>query len=261
MKNITAYSIQKLLKQKHSSDVYVSECKTRPSEGVSHLRLDGLAIKRSWSNPAVTGYEIKISRSDFLNDEKYHNYKDYCNFFYFVCPPNLIKPEEIKDDTGLLWVSTTGTRLFKKKKALYRDVDIPADIYKYILISRAMIEDKEYPVFGYKKRYWEKWLEKKEIDRDFGHYVSKTIREEINKKIFNVEYENQKLKDCMQNYDTVIKLLKEWNIDPDRGWNLKFAVKDKLEELKRGLPKDFNKVVEETLKGLNYIDSIINTGE
>lgn len=63
---ITAKAILELLRAKHAEDVFVPECKTGPSQGHDHSRFDAWVMKKSWANAATIGYEIKVSRSDFL---------------------------------------------------------------------------------------------------------------------------------------------------------------------------------------------------
>jgi len=108
MERITmnAKDIIKLLAQKHARDLFVSECKngsTWFTEG--GLRLDAWVMKRSWASPLTIGYEVKVSRQDFLSDSKWHGYLDYCNEFYFVCPPELIQPNELPPKRVLYWTS------------------------------------------------------------------------------------------------------------------------------------------------------------
>ncbi len=52
----------------------------------------------------TSGYEVKISRSDFVADDKWQEYLPFCNKFYFVCPPDLIKLSELPPETGLIYV-------------------------------------------------------------------------------------------------------------------------------------------------------------
>src|SRR5690242_5105664 len=113
---IDAYLIRKLLAAKHAEDVLVPECKDGPTQGGSHRRMDAWVMSKSWANPCVTGYEIKVSRSDFLGDEKWRTYLPLCNEFYFVAPSGIIEPDELPPEAGLLCVSSTGTVLFRKKK-------------------------------------------------------------------------------------------------------------------------------------------------
>ena len=74
------------LKAKHTDDVFVAECKNGPTHTASHRRLDAWVMKKSWSPITMLGYEIKQSRSDFLQDNKWQAYLPCCHQLYFVCP-------------------------------------------------------------------------------------------------------------------------------------------------------------------------------
>lgn len=234
---MNSYDIQKLLKQKHSKDIYVPECKNGQSFVEGLLKLDGLAIARSYANPIVTGYEIKVSRSDFMQDGKWHHYLKYCNCFYFVCPANIIQPQELPNTVGLYWVSKNGKRLYKKKKAEYMDIDIPSDLYKYILISRAEIKDTNlfYNEIS-KAEYWENWLHHKRIDMEFGRNISGKIHKAYDEKVRKVESENIDLKKENEEYSVIKQILTEAGINTARTWNLKYDVEDRLEELQSLFP-------------------------
>ena len=109
-----ASEILRLLRSRHKDDVFVDEVKTGPT-GNGLLILDAWAMKKSWSRPSTIGYEIKVSRSDFTRDSKWHGYLDYCNEFYFVAPPGIIRPDELPPEAGLLTVASTKTKVFTKK--------------------------------------------------------------------------------------------------------------------------------------------------
>ena len=66
-------------------------------------RLDAaiIDVSKRW----VRGFEIKVSRSDFLKDEKWQEYAEFCSSLSIVCPKGLIEPEEIPKPFGLLYVS------------------------------------------------------------------------------------------------------------------------------------------------------------
>jgi len=68
---MTAKDIIKILSHKHRDDVFVTECKNGPSNR-GYLRLDAWVMARSWARPKVTGYEVKVSRSDFLQGNTTH---------------------------------------------------------------------------------------------------------------------------------------------------------------------------------------------
>lgn len=50
----------------------------------------------------IRGFEVKISRADFLGDDKWQTYLHYFNFFYFVTTPGLINPKELPPEVYLL---------------------------------------------------------------------------------------------------------------------------------------------------------------
>lgn len=54
--------------------------------------------------------EVKVTRSDFLADRKKGHRKEggLGNWRYFMCPTNLIKPDELPEGWGLLWVNKRG---------------------------------------------------------------------------------------------------------------------------------------------------------
>ena len=227
-------SIFDMIAGRHTKDVFVSECKTGPTWFATHLKLDAWAMKRSWAKPKVTGYEVKRSRSDFLRDDKWQGYLDYCNELYFVCPAEIIRPEEVGEHAGLLWQSKTGSRLYIKKKAPYRDVEIPTEIYKYILMSRAKIE-RYRPGADGSADYWRQWIEEREIDRQFGRRVSRAIGERVEAEIIKVQDENERLVKLLAEYASLKAFLEQQGINPSS----RYAVSDaryKLAQLQKAVP-------------------------
>jgi len=74
-------------------------------------------------------YEIKTSRSDYLKDklkDKHQRTEEGANYFYYVCPTDLIKKEEVDKKYGLIYVSEYGAvevvkRPLKLHPNLYND--------------------------------------------------------------------------------------------------------------------------------------------
>lgn len=67
--------------------------------------VDVATLKLSWASPVTTGYEIKVSRADFLRDvqtAKFERYLPYFRRFYFACPAGLISKEEVPEGCGLM---------------------------------------------------------------------------------------------------------------------------------------------------------------
>ena len=75
--------------------------------GVSQRRIDLFCISSDAGN-TTTAYEIKVSRQDFkkdVNDDfKQRGARLYANYFYYVTPTGLLKPEEIPLWAGLIEV-------------------------------------------------------------------------------------------------------------------------------------------------------------
>lgn len=259
MLNVNAQKIVSLLATKHAGDVFVPECKNGPSITRNHLRLDAWAMKKSWSNPRVFGYEIKVSRSDFLKDDKWQGYLKYCTDFYFVCPSKLIMPEELPVDVGLIWLSATGTRLFTKRKAAFRDNEIPNDLYRYILMSRVTIND-ECAYQNNDKEFWEKWLKDKIINQQFGGRVSKAISQHYWKEFDRLQKNNDHLKIANERLENVKKRLDEMGLNSRVGVD-QWGLDQKLKELKEGIPRSLKINIRNTITNLTKIQTMIESEE
>lgn len=230
-----------LIKAHREKFVCVPQCKTGAtwmSHGMSII--DMWCMKKSWANPLVIAYEIKTHRSDFLNDNKWQGYLPYCNEFYFVVTGKKIAvPEEMADGIGLKYISNTGTRIYTKRKAVYRDVEIPQEIYQYILMSRAGISRND--IITDKKLFWKDWLKNKKLDHQLGHRVSKELREIINNELDNQKRENEKIVDENKELNEIKLYLKSIGIDYKKlsYWNTTREVVDRINEIESGLSKEF----------------------
>ena len=57
--------------------------------------------------------EIKSSVQDFRTDSKWHEYRDYCDAFFFAVPPDL--PRDIlPEDTGLIVADAYGAEILRE---------------------------------------------------------------------------------------------------------------------------------------------------
>lgn len=231
-----------LLADRHVKDVFVPECKNGPTHTASHKRLDAWVLMSSWAHPCVIGYECKMSRSDFLQDNKWPAYLPLCNQLYFVCPTGLIQPTELPPEVGLLWASKTFTKLYTKKKAPHRDVTIPEDVYRYVLMCRAAITrergDRETD-----KEFWARWLEDREADKDFGRRVGGRIAKEHREKVLAVSSENERLTKLVQTYEAIRRMVTELGLNPDTVWE--WRVRDEIEKARAAIPRS---LLDELLK-------------
>lgn len=207
---MTAQQILQLLREKHLKDVFVPECKVGPTlSGVNgSIRLDAWAMRNSWAQPTTWGYEIKVSRADFLGDTKWRSYLPYCSDFYFVCPAELIQPAELPSDVGLLWVSMNRTRLYAKRKAPSREVQIPESIWRYVLMWRTGAE------VGRENRMaaWEHWLAQRKERRDLGLMVRGAIAEKFREQELRQNVLERRLGDL----ESIRQRLRELGFDPSQ---------------------------------------------
>lgn len=225
-----------LLAARHAGDVFVPECKDGPTHYTQHQRLDAWAMKRSWRHPLAVGYEIKVARSDFLRDDKWRGYLPYCNEFYFVAPSGVIDKVEVPAETGLLVASRNLTRLYAKKKAVWRDVKIPESIYRYILMSRTVVT-REHAVERGTKAFWERWVAGREDDDELGRRVGKKLRQTINSRIVQAEEENRRLAEQMKGYDEIRALLKQLGYEADDYFSV-HTVNSRLKEQVTGISRE-----------------------
>lgn len=227
MDKITSNDILKLLSEKHSEDVFVPECKDGSTWFGSHFRLDAWVMNRSWTKLKFTGYEIKVSRSDFLKDDKHQEYMKLCNEFYFVVPKGICSVDEIPPEAGLLEIASTGNRFFTRKKAMFRNIEFPSDLFTYLLMCRTKISGRYNPISN--EQYWKMWLNDKNNKGDLGHSVSKKLKENYKENVQNVRDENNRLKDKIKEYEEFKKLLTEIGVTDSDSY---YKVRDKIRLLK-----------------------------
>ncbi len=208
-RKITSTEIKMALAEYQPKDFFISECKTDSTyfagpQGL--LIFDGLAVTRSYTSPCITGYEIKVSRSDFQRDNKYHLYLQYCNEFYFVVPAGLLKKEEIPDDMGLIYYYPETGKLMKKKRALYRKIEEPVGVYKYIIYSR--LEPDRTPFYEEKADYAKAYLEDKADKQAVGRRLGSKMAAELSDTYCRLAV-LKKTEDKMELLDSLLKVMKE----------------------------------------------------
>jgi hypothetical protein len=256
---MTARDIEAALISKYREKyVCVPQCKTGATQIATNLGIiDMWVMAKSWAHPRVIGFEIKVSRSDFLNDTKWPGYLEYCNEFYFVVPStNIATPEEMPDGVGLMVVSTTGNVIYTKRKAAYRDAPIPEDIYRYILMCRARI-DPEYQGRD-KAEYWRNWLTTKEVNRELGYAVSEELRRAINDEIEKAREENKRIRRENENLLEIKEALEKAGIEWRRlsSWNAPGKVVERLEEFESGLSARTRNDIQTCISALQRIQEV-----
>jgi hypothetical protein len=215
----------KLLKIRHARDLFVPECKDGPTQAGPHRRMDAWVMAKSWAHPCVTAYEVKVTRGDFLSDEKWEHYLPLCNCFYFVCPPGVIDPGELPDGVGLLCAARTGTRLYTRRKAAKRDVAIPEDVWRYILMCRVRIVD-DTGMRRTKLEEWTEWLNQKREAQHIGHLAGRRLQELYREAL----REKEGALALVAEYDAIRERLRELGFNPDHSVGL-WKLDERLDSL------------------------------
>lgn len=225
-RKLGARDLLDLLAERHAKDVFVPELKNGPTHGATNLlKMDAWAMKRSWANPQVFGYEIKVSRSDFLKDDKWRGYLPLCTDFSFVTAQGVCTPDELPADVGLIVAAKTGTRLYTKRKAVTRDVVVPEYVYRYILMCRVPEISKNTYREQTNEEYWREWLERKEENRGLGYRVSRAIADEYNR----MYRENKRLAAEHETSEDVRGLLRTIGITNVSRWISEHDIRDRLD--------------------------------
>lgn len=245
---VTARDIVEALRGIHTNDVFVPECKNGPSWTGAHSRLDVWTMNRSWAKARIVGYEIKVSRSDFQQDTKWPSYLPMCNELYFVCPKGLIDVTEVPDGVGLYYC--LGKRVRVVKKASWREITIPDQLARYLLMCRTRIVDAGFyendtTTHEAKLKYWQKWLEERKESADLGYSVSRAVRDHCSK----LETENTRLKAENANLAHIRDLANRHGL-PIFGqtWNLE----DKVKEATRIFPNALTGALANLIHQLGY---------
>jgi hypothetical protein len=86
-----------------------------------------------------------------------------------------------------------------------------------------------------KKRYWEDWLKEKKIDFEFGHRVSKSIKETLRLKIEEVNERNSRLEEENKELTQMKEIAEKLGLRLC-SWNWERKVQEKLTEISQGVP-------------------------
>ena len=253
---VTSTDIKRALADKHYKDFFMTEVKSGPTylHATGGLRiLDGLAIRKSWTDPCFTGYEVKISRGDFLRDAKFYTYEELVNCLYIVCPKGMIDRTELPDSMGLMWYDPEKRSITTKKKAIYRKIDYSPELLLYIIFSR--LDSDRYPFFGDKTEYFKAFLEGKRECRDLGRDVSSKLIQE-NARLEQEVASAKRFESNRQEYKRLLEVMSRYGII---GWSGDSRVKALDKALSNGGAVDLSKIKNDLQRTINYIDLVEKT--
>ena len=246
---VRADMIKRALSKRHHEDFFLTEVKTGPTHYGADLHIiDALAIKKSWANPCITAYEIKVDRSDFTRDEKWMAYLQYCHQFAFACPKGLIQPEELPEEVGLIYYNPETEALVTKRKPAYRHVIIPSNLLMYVIMTR--LENDRHPFFSSRREFIEAYLQDKNERKELGRHFEIEVTKEIGKLRQELERLQDK-KERLQLLNEVSAILRDHGI-----WVGSWS-QDWKEELRKALANGLDPRLERELKSfLNQADKI-----
>jgi len=176
---VTAFDIKKALAEKHRKDFFLTECKsgsTWMTQRGDMKILDGLAIRPSWTSPCFTGYEVKVSRGDFLRDAKFYTYEELVNCLYIVCPKGMIDRTELPESIGLMYYDPEKNTITTRKKAIFRKIEYSPELLLYIIYTR--LSPDRIPFFSEKREYFEEYVAGKRTAQQLGRSVSSKLVQE-----------------------------------------------------------------------------------
>lgn len=167
------------VQRRHKKDLWLTEVRTGPSQsapkGQLH-RIDGLALAKSWTAPLITGYEVKVDRQDWIRDNKWHAALDDCHAFYIACPKDLIQPNEVPQEVGLIWIRDSGL-LSIQRKAVYRNIELPTLLLYHVCMSR--IDSDRHPFFSERRLQLEAAVKDAASRRDLAEAVGGATRRSL----------------------------------------------------------------------------------
>lgn len=223
---VTSWQLVEALRNKHTNDFFMTEVKNGPSGWAgSNVRMDAVAIKKSWSQPNIIGYEIKVSRADFEQDHKWPKYYEQCHTFSFVCPRGLIQPEELPEDVGLIWFNPDKGTLYTKRKAKYRAIELHAGLLLYIIMNR--IASERIPVYSDTEAFLRDYVNNKKSRNELGCNVKSKMAKEIqtlNDEVESLQRRVKRLNDYEESYHETSKVLAKFGLSMSL-WGLESELK------------------------------------
>lgn len=224
---VNAPLILRLLSERHARDIAVAEC---PLEPYGALRADLWVMRPSWTKPMVTIYEVKVSRQDFLRDDKWRNYLPYCNAFWFAVAPGVVDPREIQEGVGLLELSKTGTMMRTLVKPHLRDDDHQAlaQVTKAVLMNRVWTRGGMRIATDCGKTRDQRiaeWRETAEAAESCARLMSRRVRDELSE----ARAARRRAEDSVEAYAEFQEILRRNGITPtSSSWQMERQLEQQL---------------------------------
>lgn len=239
LNGITSGQILSLLKARHSNDVIVPECKNGETWGVRDLvKMDAWVLVRTYTPLTTIGYEIKCSRQDFEQDQKWTKYLDLCHQFYFVCPAGLIRATDLPSQVGIIWASKDRLHTKRKAERVKPDTEKLSRLLIYVVMARSNIVDSMYergvePV-GPKSWLEQKreWVETAQAKKELAFFIKGHVRE-LQEILRKKEEALASRESYVKNFESrLARLGIKWDSEK-RDWQDSYRVESEIDLLKQ----------------------------
>lgn len=254
-KRIDTWYIERALSRHYDNSQYffMTQVKNWPTFSAEKLLiLDWVAIKKSWTAPRMIWFEIKVSRWDFLQDQKRVYYQQYVNDFFFVCPEWLIKKDELPDNVGLMYVTEKWIKTVKRSKFM---PNTPSnDMLMYIIHNK--IESTRFPSKLSYRTSIHDYVEDKISWKQLSMMFRSKLIQKLNDYEINIKALNEKCSEYKSKITSICERLNLYkaNIDIDREINQNRYYNTKVIDFIDGLhQKSKGKIDKNTV---NYIKTI-----
>lgn len=258
---VSAYDIKMALEVHCMRDFFMTEVKSGPTQIDQYeLKiLDAMSIAKSWAHPCVKGFEVKISRADFLRDPKWYTYFPLVNEFYMVCPEKMIERSEIPTTCGLLWYRPHSKTILMKQKATYSGGQPTADMLMYIIMNK--LSDDHRPFFSSKAEEAREYINEKKRNRYIGQSFGTALTKragELEQKLADYDLLESDAKRVRATLDAIDKVLKKHDVSYWSSWDDR-ARAEKLDELlSRPYPKELDSIKNDIESALKIIAKLKN---
>lgn len=97
-------------------------------------RADVIAMTpHRYSTKDIRIYEVKLTRSTWISDNKYQKYLNCCNKLYIACPKGIISKDELPKEVGLITRNDNGWNVAKSPRLNINPSHVDADFVLSLL--------------------------------------------------------------------------------------------------------------------------------
>ena len=161
----------------------------------------------------------------------------------------------------VIWTSKNGSRLYTKRKAAFREADIPESLFRYILMCRCAISKNDYMRETKDAGYYADWLNAKTEAQRVGHDIERKISSMVYKRCGDIDTENKRLVERMELYDALVQTLKNLGLYPETIY-YESSLSNRIDDLKRLIPAKLDRELDAVLASLTgFRKSIAEVGD